>query len=400
MPFTILGSTVDQRTNANVIYCKCSVEEYLALIGDDFEGFSIQRKRESHRAYSRLKKDLIGGALIPSITLSVKHHLVDKVIKALNSPKKLTEMLSNTGTVDILDGLQRTYIIKDIKKSGHKFPDNQELLLEFWVEPNMGKLIYRMIILNAGQKAMSMKHQIELLFISMKETVTAKIQGIDIFLEKDDEKRDAPSKYSLGIIAAAYQSFMTKSTELDKANLVAEGLNRDNILDASEDELTEKFYKFLNYFKTFKDIDSLAWNYYEGMYNDVRYKILMKKRNEETLDDDEAMELSNQKAYKTGIKWFGADNSTLSLFCAISQFDDSGRQDRIYSALAKLKGDFGENKKDPFGIIKYEEIRTGINPRKSNVGQATRKLLLNGFKEYIREEGIIDMSDCWPQAAD
>lgn len=248
MSFNILGRTVDQRTGANVIYCKCSIEEYLNLIGNDFEGFSIQRKRETHRAYSRLKKDLIDGALVPSITLSVKHHLVQDVLSALENEDKLKSILSSTGTVDILDGLQRTYIIKDIHSGGHEFSGEQELLLEYWVEPDMGRLIYRMIILNAGQKAMSMRHQIELLFMSMKETVTTQIDGIQIFLEKDIDKRDSPEKYSLGIIASAYQAFMTKSTELDKANLVADGLNRDNILDASEEELTDKFNNFVEYF--------------------------------------------------------------------------------------------------------------------------------------------------------
>lgn len=401
MAFSILGKTIDQRTDANVIYCKCSIEEYLSLIGDNFEDFSIQRRKESHRAYSRLKKDLLAGALVPSITLAVKHHLVPNVIEKLDSQDELKAILSAIGTADILDGLQRTYIIKDIKNSGHDFPENQELLLEFWVEPDMGRLIYRMIILNAGQKAMSMRHQIELLFMSMKETVTEQINDIEIFLEKDVAKRDSPNKYSLSVIAAAYQAFMTKSTELDKANLVAEGLNRDNILDASEHELTEKFYKFLNYFQRFQEIDSLAWSYYEDRFEDARYRELFHKNKEqEALNDDESIELSMLKALRTGIKWLGTDNSIVSFFCAIAVFDDSGRQDRIDSALKNLSDDFKAGAEDPLGIIRYEEIRTGINPRKSNVGQATRKLLFNGFKEYIREEGIIKMPECWPQAAD
>ena len=73
MAFNILGKTQDHRTKTHVIYCKCSINDYLNIIGGDFEHFSIQRKRENHKAYRRLKEDLKNGALLPSITLALKH---------------------------------------------------------------------------------------------------------------------------------------------------------------------------------------------------------------------------------------------------------------------------------------------------------------------------------------
>ena len=400
MSFQVIGRTVDQRTNANVVYCKCSVGKYLELIGSNFSSFTIQRKKETHRAYSRLKKDLKNGALVPSITLAIKHHLVPDAIAMLNDADALPKFLSKVGSVDILDGLQRTYIMKEILDEGHAFSPDQELLLEYWLEPDMGRLIYRMIILNAGQKAMSMRHQIELLFMSMKETVAERIEGIDIFLERDVDKRDSPEKYSLGVLASAYQSFMTKTTEINKSNLVADGLNRDNILDSSEKMLTEQFDLFVNYFQKFKDIDALAWRHYEKSFDDVKYKELMAKSKlpESTLFDDEALELQKLKAFRTGIKWFGADNSILSLFCAFAQFDGANRRDKVNTALERLKRSFENGQEDPFGIEKYELIKSDIDPRKSNVGQATRKLLINGFKDYIRDEGEINMAECWLQA--
>tara|TARA_R110001592_G_scaffold86632_1_gene255714 strand:- start:1100 stop:2305 length:1206 start_codon:yes stop_codon:yes gene_type:complete len=401
MALQILGKTIDQRTNANVIYCKCTIDEYLSLIGSEFGGFSIQRKREAHRAYSRLKSDLVEGALLPSITLALKHHLVPSVIKNLENQLELTNILSQSGNLDILDGLQRTYIMKEIKDSGGTFKSGQELLLEFWVEPDMGRLIYRMIVLNAGQKAMSMRHQIELLFMSLKGTIVEKINGIEIFTEKDELKRDCAGKYSLGDVASAYQAFMTKTTELDKANVVADGMNRDNILDSTETEITEKFDRFLQYFNLFKDIDSKAWAFYGNKFNEKRYREIMSANREgATVNTEDNLELENLKAMRAGIKWLGSSNAMLSIFCALSMLDDSGRKERVEKALESLSRKFDDKSADPIGIEVYEKIRSGISPRVSNVGQATRRLIFNGFKEFLIDEGVIELSALWPQAAD
>lgn len=107
--------------------------------------------------------------MLPSITLAVKPHLVEEITKIIADDDRLSERLSQENTVDILDGLQRTYIISDLKSEGVEFNNKQELLLEFWLESDISKLIYRMIVLNSGQKAMSMRHQVELLFMSLQE---------------------------------------------------------------------------------------------------------------------------------------------------------------------------------------------------------------------------------------
>lgn len=399
MTFQILGDTTDQRTNTNVIYCKCSVDEYLNLIGHDFENFSIQRKKESHKAYQRLKNDLINGALLPSITLAVKPHKVPDITAVINDKTKLANILSKEGNVDILDGLQRTYIISDIKQTGVDFKDGQELLLEYWVEADLSKLIYRMIILNAGQKAMSMRHQIELLFMSLKETVCGKIEDIDIFVERDGDSRTEPNKYSLNNIVSAYQAFITKSTELDKHNIVSNELKRNNVMDSSEDELTEQFEQFLIYFKLIKEIDSLAWNYYHNNF-DNKELIRLQNINNEDITEEEQQKIEQLKLLKQAHRWLGSENVFLALFCAISRYSGTAKKDRIKSALERLRISLENDDSDPLGFLEYQKQRAMINPRKSNVGVATRKLLLNGFMEFFRDDGYTQMEECWRLAVD
>ncbi len=398
MAFNIIGQTTDHRTQAKVLYCKCSINDYLKIVGEDFENFSIQRKRETHKAYKRLKDDLKEGALLPSITLALKPHLVPKALELIDDNLALTEYINEKNIADILDGLQRTYLIKDLVNEDHEFPEDQEVLLEYWIEGEISRLIYRMIVLNAGQKAMSIRHQIELLFMSLKETISEEIQGIDIFVEKDGARRTLPNKYSLGVIASAYQAFLTRSTEIDKDDLVSNALIKETVMDASEDEHTAKFSEFIDYFKSVKQIDAIAWDYYEGLYDDGRFKELNDSKDNHT--EDEQSEFRKLRVYKNAKNWLGSDNVMLSMYSSIAQFSNTGRKSRVAVALAKLKEDFEQGELDPLGLVSYERFRSEINPKKSNVGIATRKLLLNGFREYFRDEGETPFSNCWEQAQD
>lgn len=396
MTFEYLGKTKDLRTGANVVYCKCSIPEYLNIVGNDFENFSIQRKKETHKAYQRLKDDLKQGALLPAITLSVKHHKVKDIVDVIESKQKLVEKLNVTGEVDILDGLQRTYIINELNREGHDFLAGQEVLLEFWLEESMSKLIYRMIVLNAGQKAMSMRHQIELLFMSLKETISEEISDIDIFIERDSQRRTQKNKYSLSILASAYQAFLTKGTELDKNNIVSDELMKNSVMDSSENEHTEQFNDFIDYFKIVKRIDSKLWDNYSSLADSARLTAL-KDKGEQERNEEEQSEFLKLSAYKNAHLWLGNENVMLSLFCAIAQFKSTGKESRVKRALEVLEKDTSS---DPISIVTYEAIKSGINPRKSNVGHATRKLLLNGFKEYFRDEGDTNFEMCWEQASD
>ena len=398
MTFKILGQTTDHRTKAKILYCKCSINDYLNLVGDEFENFTIQRKRETHKAYKRLKEDLKDGALLPSITLALKPHLVPDALKISSELDNLSNFINKPNLADILDGLQRTYLIKDLVTEGHKFPDEQEVLLEYWLEGEISRLIYRMIVLNAGQKAMSMRHQIELLFISLKETISEKISDIDIFVEKDNARRTLPNKYSLGVIASAYQAFLTRSTEIDKNDIVSSALIKDTVMDSSEEEHTAKFNDFIDYFQKIKEIDKTAWEHYENLFDESVFNNLNIRKDE--LNDEDTEQFSRQRVYKNAKVWLGSENVMLGIYSSISQFCNTGREDRIHTSLIQLNKMFHDGTEDPLGLFNYEKYRSEINPKKSNVGNATRKLILNGFKEFFRDEGETPFAQCWEQAKD
>ncbi len=342
------------------------VTDYLNIIGDDFGDFFIQRKRENHKAYKRLKNDILAGTVLPSITLAVKPDYVDQLIPHVenNNFEALKNELNKVGIVNILDGLQRTYILNDIKNSDKEFKSGQKLTLEFWLEKDIKHLIYRIIVLNSGQKPMSMRHQVELLFLTLKEKLEKSIDGLEIYAERDTERRNKARKFPLERLVTAYQSFLSKSPEIKRDNIVANKLIDNDILDSNEDELGDSFILFERYLKMYTDLDFEAHRIY-----------------------------SNGRS-----NWLADENVINSFFSALSDFGrGNGRTERINVSLDSLLTTLKRAEKgdDPLGLEVFNELKGGLNPKTDNIGYATRKLLHSGFKEFFREEGELSLEDCW-----
>lgn len=401
MDIRVLGLARDLRTNTPVVYAQLPIEDYLEVVGDEFENFTIQRRRENHKAYQRLKVDIAGGALLPSITLAVKPDKVRAIIPLFEKAEvdsalygELARALSTKGQVDILDGLQRTYIITDLKKEGAEFVIGQNIHVEFWLEADIDKLIYRIIILNAGQKPMSIRHQIELLFMSLKASIEKQIPNLDIYTERDNTRRTKAKKFALSAIVSAYQAFITGSAELQKGNVIANQLLEANALDATEEEITSQFEDFTRWLTIYAALDECVTRVYKSA------SVPLEQVPQEEAEATKAP-LIHGGAYAN---WLSTENVIMAFFAAVAQYggSDPKKKDRIDQALKMLLGALasaGEGG-DPLGLEVFEKIRVGTNPRRVNVGLATRRLLTNGFKEFFRESGETRLEQCWPIAAD
>lgn len=368
MPIEILGFANDARSNSKIIYAKTDIPTYLGIVGDEFDEFDIQRKRVQHKAYARMKEDIKSGALLPAVTLAVKSSQIKEVLDAIEDKGLLAEKLSKSGCVNILDGLQRTHTLKDIAESGHHFVADQTLLLEIWVEPQIKNLIYRIIVLNAGQKPMSMRHQMELLFYSTKETLEARIPGLEIFTERDESRRTRAKKYSLDRISLAYYAFITNSHEVNKDNIVAQQLQEDEVLAQGVDGFGERFERFSAIFEKLAHVD----------------------------------QLTEAKYPREVIAWTGSENFLLGFFAAASNADSRiNGSELIDAAMTSLAASYDDQSvNDPLGYTVYNEVSKGINSRKSNVGAATRRLIFNGFREFFRSRGEDSLSKIWPRESE
>lgn len=368
MPLEIMGLTRDVRTSTRVIYAKTDIPTYLGIVGDEFDEFDIQRKRVHHKAYARMKEDIKAGTLLPAVTLAVKSSHLAEVLGAGDDKASLTATLSKKGSVNILDGLQRTHTLKDIAESGHDFSPDQTMLLEIWVEENIKNLIYRIIVLNAGQKPMSMRHQMELLFYSTKEVLEERIPGLEIFTERDESRRTRAKKYPLDRISLAYYAFITRAPEVNKDNIVAQQLQEEEVLSQGVEAFGEKFDSFSSIFARLAEIDQLA----------------------------------DEKYGRRAVSWIGSENFLLGFFAAAANAESRHNgPELVAESLGSLAAELADtNQHDPLGLDTYQTVASGIDSRKSNVGYATRRLIFNGFREFFRSRGEDALSEIWPREAD
>jgi hypothetical protein len=275
-----------------------------------------------------------------------------------------------------LDGLQRTFILADIRNSKHKFKSDQNLLVEFWLEDDPRNLIYRIIVLNAGQKPMSMRHQLEILFATFKRQLESEIPDLELLVERESTRRKRAGRYAFDKVVVAYHAFLIKGTEVAKENVVAQSIIEENILSGSEDELNSLYKDFTTHLSKYVKLDEEICRVYDGTIgNDV----------------------------PTGLAWFGGDNVMLAFFAAISDFSNTPeRAKRTASSIRKLTKELSSATPgdDPMGLANYQKVVAGFNPKKINVGFATRKLLFRAFKEFFREDGDKPLGDLWVSEAE
>lgn len=375
MELDILGTQVDLRTKTPVIYAQCSIHDYLEVVGDKFFEFSIQRRREKFSAYTQMKDDIINGTLLPTITLAVSIDKVKKVMEACESGNNdsVQKALLSALPLNILDGLQRTYILRDLLDSEHIFPSNQTVHLEIRAEPDLRHLIYRIIVLNAGQKPMSMRHQIEILSLSLKDVLEKEIPGLELVPEVDGGRRTKARKFALDRISSAYHAFIIKSPEIEKQNLVAQRLSEESVLHQEISQFGEQFLDFIDIFKKYCLIDDAV-----EMYPPEENGVL------------------------SGLNWLGNENTINAFFAAVSDFgSDSERKRRINTALDNLQKSILITRSDAsLGLTSFQKIISGFPSRKTNIGYATRKLILVVFKEFFRDEGRTQLADIWAREAE
>ena len=158
----VLGNAIeDFRIKAKNFLVEMSLKEFYLLSKDILHNNEYQRKRvgSSNTVYSLLKDDLKKGCLIPPIVLAYPEEVND-------ARNLISAIQENKNKIVILDGLQRSYTIRDLfaeSDSSNHF-ENNKLRVEIYTGINRIGILYRMLTLNTGQTRMSTRHQIEIIY--------------------------------------------------------------------------------------------------------------------------------------------------------------------------------------------------------------------------------------------
>lgn len=382
MQFEVIGIDYDSRIQNFMVSARADYEWYLDKTRGSEENLAIQRDIiRGSKPYKNLRADLKLGCILPTIVIAVqnidqtvfeKYNKGEGLIQASRADLDVLQGAINESVpadFDIIDGLQRTNALRqtfgDLEQEEREPFLRRSLRLEIWVNIAFFPLAYRMLLLNAGQRPMSMKHQIDILSGGLANDIKD-INGIEIFRVKDHKRRVRPGQFHLSTLAQAFQAWMQRSPNVDRTNLVVETMVVDEALESLGIDLTSE-----------------DGNQRDGFRQFVEWVITL----DQALGEDQN-------------RFFGNDTVVLGFAAAIGfAHKNDILQDRLPTAMAKLIEAAHEDAVEALGVEIFERIRTTVDTKRSNVGEWTRGLVFRALREYIMQEGTSSMRDCWAQAA-
>ena len=205
----------DGRIKSTNYLMEMTIVEYLNLVGDVLAKNEFQRRRvsSSKTIYSLLKTDIRQGCVIPPIVLALTSAVSEQALSQAHPAAFLTE---HRGELVILDGLQRTYSLMDLKnelmslgdEEGLRQLSTQQLRIEIYVGINRLGILYRMLTLNTGQTPMSLRQQIEMLYLDYAKVP---VDGITLIREVEEKTANGPSEYNFREVIEGFNSYLERN---------------------------------------------------------------------------------------------------------------------------------------------------------------------------------------------
>lgn len=373
----IIDLNLDERINGYCATLTCTYEWYIAATAGAERNLSIQRAIiKDSKAYRTLRADLRRGCILPPLVLAIS-----KVkLPADLSPRVLTDSVLLKNVLDalqaqlseprptdtyIIDGLQRTNALRQTLDeitgdAGERARFlARTLRVEVWLNIPFGAIAYRMLLLNAGQKPMSIKHQVEVLSMKLAEDLET-IPRIEIISSLNAQRRTRPGQFALANLSQSLQAWLQGSPNIDVRNTVMEQLLAESAIETLGTSLS-------------------------GAQAHDDFKALVSWM----IDMDHFI-------FPTHSQFFGNETVLLGISAAVGAAQRStSLRERMKRGLDELKRAAETGTPDPLAVHRFDELRQGEDVRKVNVGQFTREMIYRAFQEYFVSDGAKSMEDCW-----
>lgn len=381
----VLSIDYDSRLHATCLTGRLTVENYLHLVSGAEANLEIQRGViGGTKAYATLRADIRRGCLLPPIVLAAKNVVTTQALSVQithgerieDSPENRDALKAaldaiTSDNVYIIDGLQRTNaILRTLEEVAEKQEERAYILglklrLELWIDIPFGALAYRMLVLNAGQKPMSIRHQIEILSMKLQEELRS-IHGIDVFTSIESRRRVRGGQFQLAKLAQSFQAWLQGQPNLDVRNAVMEQMLADSAIET------------LGYSIEAEQNDS------DGFRQLIEWVV--------------AIDLLLPETY---LEFFGSETVLLGVCAAMGAAERNPElRARAWSCLNQLRTKYEEdNTVDHLQIGEFNSLRKGIDTAKVNVGQATREIVFGAFQELFYSNGLKPLDECWRFAA-
>ena len=365
----------DARIGANNVLVELTAGEYLDFAKLILKNNEFQRRRvkASPTLYSLLKDDLLRGCILPAIVLAYGRP---------NAPgdniNEIVEFIKeNSKDLLILDGLQRTSTMLELESElkgkndtdGLKRLRDNTLRLEIYIGINRLGILYRMLTLNTGQTPMSLRQQVEILFL---DYASVPLGGIQLIREAEDAAADKLGKYTFKAIIEGFNSYLERNElPIDRYDLLESVKSLEKL--SKEDEKKNLFQDFVTAYHEFvvksHELSSGESFTSEGL-----------EIQGQTFGGDARRIFSKEQA----IAGFGAAIAKLRDFGKINSFDD------VRASISKLTSTAPGPKAIASLLIKLETIR--LHSKK--IGNSQRLFFHFYFRELFNSDsdGFCDLN--------
>lgn len=360
----IVSRLFDGRINAQNYLIEMNAREYLSVAKNILDSNEFQRKRvkSANSVYSLLKKDFLRGCVLPPIVLGLNSRLdVDPTVD-------IGQIIdSNIDDVVILDGLQRTYSLIELEQ---ELGDNAEELEKFYLLPlrvemyvsiNRLGVLYRMLTLNTGQSPMSIRQQIEMLYL---DYVKKPLDGIVLLREIDDDAPSAVGEYTFKSVADGFNSYIERNElPIDRGDIL-ENIRGLEKLSTEESEA--------NLFGGFIETYDLFVKKYSSLLGDRQFT-------------SESLGISGQPFGKNAFKIFSKSQPMTGYGAAMGKLKDISSQNNFDTVRTIIDGLFSSREigeSTEMLLLKLEKIR--LHSKK--IGNSQRLFFVYYFRELLNPE--------------
>ncbi|WP_269997960.1 hypothetical protein [Arthrobacter sp. B2a2-09] len=185
--------------------------------------FQRRRVSSSKTVYSLLKDDMRRGCVIPPLVLALTE--AGQGVTGLDDIELEALIINNASRLVILDGLQRTHTIIDLLQEVARVPDNggefpeedTPVRVEIYLGLNRLGILYRMLTLNTGQTPMSLRQQIEMLYLDYQDLDP----GIQLVKEADNRMATKLHEYNFKDVVEGFNAYLNRDElPIDRAGLL------------------------------------------------------------------------------------------------------------------------------------------------------------------------------------
>ena len=378
----ILNRIIDNRINALNCLIETTLGEYFELSELILKKNQFQRRRvkTSGTIYSLLKSDLKAGIVMPPLVLGLSQ---DVEIKDKSNEELLSIIHENTENLLILDGLQRTYTIRDLLNELQdnadpeiEFIRKHKLRIEIYLGINKLGILYRMLTLNTGQTPMSSRHQIEIIY---SDYIDKSIKQVKLIKQIDNDSPSKLSEFNFNDVIDGFTSYLERDyLTFERADIL------DNIKSleklATENQGKDLFQQFVSSYNKFViKMHSLGkdWKFDPGR--------IEKKLGGAPFATD-VIKAFNKSQVMTG---FGSSIGKLIDLEAVSSFDD------IEGLIDKINSKNINQELDNF-IIQLDNLRADAK----KIGNDQRIFFHYFFRELFdkKSDGYLSLGESINQA--